>query len=126
MQAKCFRLWRSNVRFRKYRQKKLQLHKNLFLGRSSFVEPLLRVRRDMYEMESFRLYHIPPLQQNAGTLDTEKISQDFQKYQDDARQAATKKFQSQIDKIEEEVGTVVRLVKQRAQESDTSVANDEL
>jgi hypothetical protein len=81
LEAKCFRLWRANVRYRKYRQKQLLLHRNGYLARRTFCAPLMAIRRELYECESVRLYHIGPLQAQAQGMETEKLAQDFQKHQ---------------------------------------------
>lgn len=43
--AKTFRLWRSNVRYSLYCQQRRKLAHNLFLARSSFCEPLVRISK---------------------------------------------------------------------------------
>jgi hypothetical protein len=49
--AKCFQIWRDNVRFKLYCQQRRKISQSLFLAQDSFAAPLLDLRRHMLDMQ---------------------------------------------------------------------------
>jgi len=117
LDAKMFRQWRANVRYRIFCKQRQAVQQSLFLARPSFCQPLFEVNKIMTELDTTSLTRL-----KADVCQVETFTKD----QTDQRAAAAKKLESLVERMQAVVHKVCEGVKERARAYDHSVANDDL
>lgn len=115
MLAKCFRFWRSNVRYLLYKKQRIKIESNLFLNKKSFQSPLVEINSILQDMQEWTFFVIQGSKKySQNEFENEQISQ---------RNDIMKKIEEVSDNLKLIVQEAVDGVKIRAQKQ---FDNDEL
>ncbi|KAL0478288.1 dynein heavy chain [Acrasis kona] len=129
---KCFRLWYENVRFLKYKNKRAELVRNLFIAKQTFAQPLMEICKFVHGLGNVNIMEVRPVkpkiapnangQVGTGTStitreNTFRID-DFLEIQKNLRMNAIREFESGIEEIEEIVGQLCESVTSRSRNQD--------
>ena len=114
---KCFRAWRSSIRFNLYCAQRQKLSEKLFWAKISFCAPLLQIQRCFSKMRDIDLVDIKACQ---------KINEvgAFVQAQMQRRKESAKQFELLMDRVQEMVDKTCSDVTKRARISDEDDDDD--
>ena len=100
--GKVFRLWMSNVRYRRYNRTRQQLAKDLIFSRPDFLPEFMSINKVLYEMQSKLTFHVEKKQ---ASYELEVFMQAQRQHHDEAKNH----YRSKVD--EEIKNSLVNLTK---------------